>query len=55
MKKGYPVQFGKKTWKELEQVSNRGNSYFFNDWLDLILNSLLSFTDNLIRGVARWQ
>ncbi len=47
MKKGYPVQIGKKTWKKLEQVRNRGNSYFFNDWLDLILNSLLSITDNL--------
>ena len=45
--KGYPVQIGKKTWKELEQVRNRGNSYFFTDWLDLILNSLLSFIDNL--------
>ncbi len=47
MKKGYPIQIGKKTWKELEQVRNRGNSYFFNDWLDLILNSLLSITENL--------
>ncbi len=47
MKKGYPVQIGKKTWKELECVRNRGNSYFFHDWLDLILNSLLSITDNL--------
>ena len=47
MKKGYPVQIGKKTWKELECVRSRGNSYFFNDWLDLILNSLLSITENL--------
>ena len=45
--KGYPVQIGKKTWKELEYVRNRGNSYFFNDWLDIILNSLLSLTENL--------
>jgi len=48
MKKGYPIQTGKRTWKELEQIRNRGYSYFFNDWLDLILNSLLSLTDNLI-------
>jgi len=47
MKKGYPIQTGKQTWKELEQVRNRGYSYFFNDWIDLILNSLLSLTDNL--------
>lgn len=47
MKKGYPIQTGKQTWKELEQIKNRGYSYFFNDWLDLILNSLLSLTENL--------
>jgi len=47
MKKGYPIQKGKQTWKELEKIRNRGYSYFFNDWIDLILNSLLSLTDNL--------
>ena len=47
MKKGYQIQIGKQTWKELEKIRNRGHSYFFNDWLDLILNSLLSLTDNL--------
>ena len=47
MKKGYDVQIGKQTWKELEQVRNHGYSYFFNDWLDIILNSLLSLTENL--------
>ena len=47
MKKGYPVQTGKKTWKELEQIRDLGYSYFFTDWLDLILSSLLSLTENL--------
>lgn len=47
MKKGYPIQTGKQTWKELEQIRNQGYSYFFNDWLDIILNSLLSLTENL--------
>lgn len=46
MKKGYPVQIGKQTWKELEAVRNKGFSYFFNDWLDIILCSLLSLTEN---------
>ncbi len=38
---------GKQTWNELEQIRNKGYSYFFKDWLDLILSSLLSITDNL--------
>lgn len=46
MKKGYPIQTVKQTWKELEQIRNKGFSYFFNDWLDIILNSLLSLTEN---------
>ena len=47
MKKGYPIQIGKQTWKELEQVRNKGYSNFFTDWLDIILNSLLFLTENL--------
>ncbi len=47
MKKGYPVQTRKKTWKELEQIRDLGYSSFFTDWLDLILSSLLSLTENL--------
>jgi type I restriction-modification system DNA methylase subunit len=46
MKKGYEIQIGKKTWKELEQLRNHGYSNFFIDWLDLILNSLLALTEN---------
>ncbi len=38
---------GKETWKILSEIQNKGYSYFFNDWLDLILNSLLSMTENL--------
>lgn len=47
MKKGYPINQGKETWKILEQIRNKGHSYFFRDWLDMILYSLLSLTENL--------
>ena len=47
MTTGYPVNQGKETWKLLSEIRNKGYSYFFNDWLDLILNSLLSMTENL--------
>lgn len=53
MKKGYPIQIGKQTWKELEQVRNHGYSYFFNDWLDIILNSLLALTENHLDALAK--
>ena len=40
---------GQKIWKELEKAGY-GYSNVFENWLDLILNSLLAFTDNLQRG-----
>lgn len=40
-----PVRTGKETWKLLEQIQNRGNTEFFRDWLDMILNSLLALTE----------
>jgi len=45
----YSSPNGKEVWKELEKISNVGYSNFFTDWLDLILASLLSLTDNLKR------
>lgn len=38
---------GKEIWQELEKVGMYSN--VFDDWLDLILNSLLALTDNLSR------
>lgn len=40
---------GKEVWKELEKVGRDGYSNYFEDWLDFILNSLLSLTDNIER------
>lgn len=53
MRKGYDVQIGKQTWKELEKIRNHGYSHFFTDWLDLILNSLLSMTENFQDAAAK--
>jgi type I restriction-modification system DNA methylase subunit len=47
MKKGYPIQTGKKTWEQLDKIRSRGYSYFFNDWIDLILNSLLQLSESM--------
>lgn len=47
MKKGFPINQGKETWKLLERIRNQGYSYFFTDFLDLILDSLLSMTENI--------
>jgi type I restriction-modification system DNA methylase subunit len=53
MKKGFPIQTGKETWKELEAIRNRGFSYFFTDWLDMILCSLLALTENHMDALAK--
>ena len=46
----YKKEDGKEVWKELEKaISYNSRDEVFNDWLDLILNSLLSLTDNLGR------
>ncbi len=46
MKKGHIPHIGKETWKILEKIRDRGNSDYFIEFLDLILNSLLSMTEN---------
>src|SRR3990167_6732014 len=46
----YKKENGKEVWKELEKaISYNSRDNVFNDWLDLILNSLLALTDNLGR------
>ena len=46
----YKKEDGKEVWKKLEKaISYNSRDEVFNDWLDLILNSLLSLTDNLGR------
>ena len=49
MSKGYDLQLGKETWKQLENVHKFGysNSTIFNDFVDVCLYSLLSLTDNM--------
>lgn len=49
MRKNYPLQYGKAVWKEIEKASHSGYSRIFDDWLDLILNSILALTDNMVR------
>lgn len=43
---------GKEVWKQLESIRSLGysRSNIFTDWLDFMLNTLLSTTDNLARG-----
>lgn len=45
----YPIQQGKKTWEQLEEISRFGYSHsaIFSDFLDICLASLLSLTHNL--------
>src|SRR4051812_34371011 len=45
-KRDYDLQLGKDTWKELEKLHSFGysNSTIFNDFVDICLLSLLSFT-----------
>ena len=46
----YKKENGKEVWKELEKVMvYNSRDAIFGDWLDLILNSLLSLTDNMSR------
>jgi type I restriction-modification system DNA methylase subunit len=47
--KNYPIQSGKETWKQLEEVSRFGYSYstIFEDFVEMCLLSQLSLTDNL--------
>jgi len=42
---------GKSVWKHLERVIRQGYllNDVFNDWLELMLNTYLSFTDNFRR------
>jgi type I restriction-modification system DNA methylase subunit len=43
----YKKQDGKEVWKELEKaMTYNSRDAVFTDWLDLILNSLLTLTDN---------
>ncbi len=46
----YKKENGKLVWKELEKAMGyNSRDRIFNDWLDLILNSLLALTDNMSR------
>jgi type I restriction-modification system DNA methylase subunit len=49
MSKGYDLQLGKKTWKQLEEIHRFGysNSAIFSDFIDTCLLSLLSLTENI--------
>ena len=51
--KGYIPSIGKETWKILSEIRTKGHSYFFNDWLDLILNSLLQLTESMTNPTSR--
>ncbi len=46
----YKKENGKEVWKELQKAMDyNSRDRIFSDWLDLILNSLLAFTDNMSR------
>ena len=47
----YSGEDGKATWKELDKITRFGYSMsnIFSDWLDLMLNALLSLSDNMKR------
>lgn len=49
MKKTYPVEHGKETWKHLQEIARFGysSSDVFSDFVEVCLSALLSFTDNL--------
>lgn len=53
----YSSPEGKETWEQLENIRRLGysRSNIFTDWLDLMLNALLSMTDNMRRGNALGQ
>jgi type I restriction-modification system DNA methylase subunit len=49
MGKGFDLQTGKETWKQLENISRFGysNATIFIDFIDVCLLSLLSLTENM--------
>ncbi len=49
MGKGFELQTGKETWKQLENISRFGysNAAIFSDFIDTCLLSLLSLTENM--------
>lgn len=50
MPKGtYPVEYGKRTWQELENIERIGYDMpeIFTDFVNFVLNALLSLTDNM--------
>jgi type I restriction-modification system DNA methylase subunit len=49
MKKGFDLQTGKETWKQLENISRFGysNAAIFSDFIEICLSSLLSLTENM--------
>ncbi len=49
MKQTYPVQWGKQTWKQLQEIARFGysSSDILSDFVDICLNALLSLTDNM--------
>jgi type I restriction-modification system DNA methylase subunit len=49
MKQTYPVQRGKQTWKQLQEIIRFGYSSaeIFSDFVEVILSALLSLTDNM--------
>src|SRR6266568_154601 len=51
MKQSYPVQHGKETWKQLQQIARFGyaSSDIFTDFVEVCLSAILSLTDNLER------
>jgi type I restriction-modification system DNA methylase subunit len=51
MKQTYLVQYGKETWKQLQEIVRFGYSAseVFSDFVEVCLAALLSFTDNLER------
>jgi type I restriction-modification system DNA methylase subunit len=49
MKQKYPVQLGKETWKQLQEITRFGysSSDIFSDFVEACLSAILSLTDNL--------
>lgn len=48
-KQTFPILRGKQTWKQLQEIARFGYSSpeIFSDFVDICLNALLSFTDNV--------
>jgi hypothetical protein len=49
MKQTYPIQRGKQTWKQIQEITRFGysSSEVFSDFIEVCLSALLSFTDNM--------